>query len=92
LNLPCLEKNIEPYDVMTADEAFMTGTPFCLLPVISLNGVTIGAGRMGPVTSQLLTAWGDAVGVDIAAQIKKWDAEREGRGPSGPSPYSFKGR
>ncbi|MDP3182435.1 MAG: aminotransferase class IV, partial [Desulfobaccales bacterium] len=47
LNLPCLEKNIEPYDVMTADEAFMTGTPFCLLPVISLNGVTIGAGRMG---------------------------------------------
>ncbi len=92
LNLPCLEKNIEPYDVITADEAFMTGTPFCLLPVISLNNVTIGAGKMGPVTSRLLKIWADAVGVDIAGQIKKWDAERQGGGPQGPSPYSFKGR
>jgi len=45
---------------------------------------------MGPVTGQLLTAWSDAVGVDIPGQIKKWDAGREGCGPSGPSPYSFK--
>ncbi len=89
LNLPCLEKNIEPYDVITAAEAFMTGTPFCLLPVTSINSLTIGAGRMGPVTSQLLKIWGDAVGVDIPGQIKKWDAEREESGPVGPSPYSF---
>ena len=47
LNLKCIEKNIEPYDVYTADEAFMTGTPFCILPVSSLNGEIIGNGKMG---------------------------------------------
>ena len=42
LGIPVVEKNIEPYDVYTADEAFMTGTPFCILPVVSLNGSEIG--------------------------------------------------
>ena len=28
LGIECIEKNIEPYDIYTADEAFMTGTPF----------------------------------------------------------------
>jgi len=42
MNIPCRAKNIEPYDVYTADEAFVTGTPFCVLPVVSLNKITIG--------------------------------------------------
>jgi branched-chain amino acid aminotransferase len=92
LGFTCLEKNLETYDVMTADEAFMTGTPFCLLPVTSLNSVTIGDGRLGPVTRQLLNTWGDRVGVDIEAQIKQWDAGRSGAQAQGPSPYSFKGK
>lgn len=90
LGLSCMEKNIEPYDVILADEAFMTGTPFCLLPVTSLNSVAIGNRQMGPITRLLLDTWGEKVGVDIVAQIKKWDAEREGMGPIGTSPYSFK--
>ena len=45
LNIPVVEKNIEPYDVYDADEAFMTGTPFCMLPVTKLNGVKIGSGK-----------------------------------------------
>jgi branched-chain amino acid aminotransferase len=89
LGLGCVEKNLEPYDVMLADEAFMTGTPFCLLPVTSLNSVAIGNRQMGPITRLLLDTWGANVGVDIAAQIKKWDAAQEGTGPMGPSPYSF---
>jgi branched-chain amino acid aminotransferase len=92
LGLPCVERNIETYDVMLADEAFMTGTPFCLLPVTSLNCVTIGAGRMGPITRLLLDTWSKQVGVNIEGQIKAWDAAREGSGPSGPSPYSFKAK
>jgi len=42
LKLKCIEKNIELYDVYNADEAFMTGTPFCILPVTSLNKVILG--------------------------------------------------
>jgi len=90
LDLSCIEKNIEPYDVITADEAFMTGTPFCILPVSSLNSVPIGNEPMGKITRQLLDAWSSEVGVDIAVQIKKWDSERRGQGTAGPSPYSFK--
>ena len=90
LNLSCIEKNIEPYDIITADEAFMTGTPFCILPVTGLNSVTIGEGKMGNVTRLLLDVWGQNVGVDIEGQIKKWDSEGGVLKASGPSPYSFK--
>ncbi|MBI1870526.1 MAG: aminotransferase class IV [Chlamydiae bacterium] len=90
LGLKSVEKNIEPYDVMTADEAFMTGTPFCLLPVTSLNGTKIGDGKMGNMTKKLLNAWSENVGVDIVGQIKKWDAQRGEKVSNAPSPYAFK--
>ena len=90
LGLSCIEKNIEPYDVITAEEAFMTGTPFCILPVSSLNSVPIGNEPMGKITRQLINAWSNEVGVDIVEQIKKWDSERGAQTLSGPSPYSFK--
>ena len=89
LGLLCIEKNIEPYDVMTSDEAFMTGTPFCLLPVTSLSSVSIGQRRMGPITRKLLDTWSEKVDVDIEEQIKQWDAKRKGKDVPGPSPYSF---
>ncbi len=88
LSVRCLEKNIEPYDVMTADEAFMTGTPFCLLPVSSLDGVAIGSGPMGPLTRRITEKWSENVGVDIVAQIKRWD-EQGTESAAGPSPYAF---
>jgi branched-chain amino acid aminotransferase len=92
LGLPCVEKNIEPYDVMTADEAFMTGTPFCILPVSSLNAIPIGNEPMGKITGRLIELWSSEVGVDIVGQIKKWDADRGENAATGPSPYSFKSK
>ena len=87
LNLPVVESNIELYDVYTADEAFMTGTPFCMLPVTSLNSVGIGSGEVGPVFSSLLNKWGSNVGLDIKGQIQSWSG---GTNVSGPTPYQFK--
>jgi branched-chain amino acid aminotransferase len=89
LGYSCIEKNIEPYDVYTADEAFMTGTPFCILPVTGLNGVKIDNGAMGPVTKALLEKWGKKVGVDIIAQIKKFNLEFEEGSSNAPTPYRF---
>ena len=57
LGLTVIEKNIEPYDVYTADEAFMTGTPFCMLPVTKLNGLPIGDGNVGSVFNSILQQW-----------------------------------
>lgn len=93
LGIPVIEKNIDAYDVHTADEAFMTGTPFCALPVTSLNGSAIGTGKVGPVFNRLLDQWGKNTGIDIAGQIRGWDAARgDSSGNSAPTPYRFKGK
>jgi branched-chain amino acid aminotransferase len=90
LRLRCIERDIEPYDVYTADEAFMTGTPFCILPVTSLNTVKIGSGNTGAVTKLLLDTWSDNVGVDIVAQIKAYSANAGQISRTTFTPYSFK--
>lgn len=89
LGLEVEERNIEPYDVYTATEAFMTGTPFCMLPVTSLNGLPIGNGLVGETFKALIRRWGENVGVDIVAQITHWDNVYD-HAVSGPTPYSFK--
>ncbi len=86
LEITCETVNMEPFDILQADEAFMTGTPFCILPVVSLDGQAIGSGLPGAFTSLLLSAWGEDVDVDIRRQIQSWDVEG---GPSGSTPYQF---
>lgn len=90
LGIPVVEKNIESYDVHTADEAFMTGTPFCMLPVTRLNDLPIGDGAIGDGFRTLLGQWSKAVGIDIAAQIKAWNSADGGVGSDAPTPYRFK--
>jgi len=89
LELECAEKNFETYDIYAADEAFMTGTPFCILPVTKLNSVDIGDGKMGLVTQKLLDQWSANVGVNIAHQIKKFGNECKNMMGDAPTPYSF---
>ena len=86
LSIPCSERNLEPYDVYTADEVFLTSTPFCLLPAVSVDGHTIGTGIPGPLANQLLDAWGEKVGVDIpgqAAAYAELAREYSGKGHDG---------
>lgn len=90
MKMKWVEKNIEPYDVITADEAFMTGTPFCLLPVTHLNGTAIGDGKVGKVTNQLLAQWSKNVGLDIVKQIQDWNKAGGQVSSDAPSPYRFK--
>lgn len=92
LGLKAIEKNVETYDVLFADEAFMTGTPFCILPVSSLNSIQIGDGRMGKVTKLLLETWSANVGVDIIGQIKSWGRVHGVQTTTAPSPYEFRKR
>lgn len=91
LGMPIIEKNIDAYDVYNADEAFITGTPFCMLPVTSLNGLDIGDGKVGSQFSALIAQWSSNTGTDIIGQIKNWNTEDEKREHGkGPSPYKFK--
>ena len=91
LGFEVIEKNIEPYDVYNADEAFMTGTPFCMLPVTSLNDVKIGDGKVGQHFNSLLNQWSKNMNLNISNQIKQWN-KADGQIDSGTSPYRFKSK
>lgn len=90
LGIPVIEKNIEPYDVATADEAFYTATPFCLLPVTKFNGETLGNGMLGVITQKLLDQWSKNVGVNIYEQILEYGKDIDGIRSNAASPYAFK--
>lgn len=70
LDLPIEECQLLPYDVITADEAFFTSTPYCIMPATKFNGTTIGNGQVGPITQKLIAAWSQMVGTDIIEQAQ----------------------
>ena len=86
------ETNLIKDDVQNADEAFMTATPFCMLPVTTIHGEKIGSGNRGPIFDKLLSKWSTNVGIDIEKQIKNFNKELENNDISGPSPYQFKNK
>ncbi len=90
LDIECYEKNIEPYDVVMADEAFMTATPFCILPVMHFQGNPIGTGKFGEITRKILNRWSDEVGLDIEGQIKAYADSAIHEQSDAPSPYEFR--
>jgi branched-chain amino acid aminotransferase len=70
LSIPVQVTDFQPYDIYTADEAFFTSTPYCIMPATKFNGLPVGDGQVGPVTKRLLQAWSELVGVDIVAQAQ----------------------
>lgn len=89
LDIKCIEKNLETYDAYTADECFMTATPFCLLPVCRFNGLKIGSGKLGPITQRIHDKWSENVGLDIFQQIRDYSGECKELNKDQPTPYVF---
>jgi branched-chain amino acid aminotransferase len=63
-----IEGDFTPYDLYNADEAFLASTSPTIVPIQSVNGVKIGKRVPGRVTTQLIQAWSQMVGVDIVVQ------------------------
>ena len=78
LGLPATVEHLQPYDAYTADEAFFTSTPFCVLPVTYIDKRPMGDGKPGPITMQLLAAWSEAVGIDVIDQAMQLSGGTEG--------------
>jgi branched-chain amino acid aminotransferase len=57
LGTPCKETIITLYDCYNADEAFLTGTAAEAIPMVKLDGRSIGTGRPGAITSQLIASF-----------------------------------
>ncbi|MCY4081581.1 MAG: aminotransferase class IV [Caldilineaceae bacterium] len=70
VGIPTQITDFQPYDIYTADEAFFTSTPYCIMPATKFNGLPVGDGTVGPVARQLLQAWSDLVGLDIIGQAQ----------------------
>ena len=64
------EGNISVDRALKAEEAFLTSTPWCMMPVVRINGKAIGDGRPGAIFQQLLESWSSAAHVDIAQQVQ----------------------
>jgi branched-chain amino acid aminotransferase len=66
------EADIDLYDAYVADEAFITSTSWCLVPVKSINGKPMAAGAWGPVTRRLSEGYKERLGgFDYVAQYTR---------------------
>ena len=68
------EESLQSAALATADEILLSSTPNCLLPATRFDGLPVGVGQPGPLYRQLLAAWSESVGVDIAGQAQACSA------------------
>lgn len=67
--IPFKEEDIQPYDVINADEAWVPTTPYCLGPVVKINGHPIGSGSPGKLWRGIIDLWSKKVGKDIYGEL-----------------------
>jgi branched-subunit amino acid aminotransferase/4-amino-4-deoxychorismate lyase len=86
LGIRFVERDIQVFEASNSDEAFLTSTPYCLMPVTKINGRTIGNGQPGPIYRRLQGEWSQRVGLDIERQFLDGAARRlAARGPNATS-------
>ena len=66
-DIPVVERNFSLVDTYGADEAFLTGTFGAQTPVSSIDGRTIGAGELGPMTTRIRALYKDLITVEVDA-------------------------
>ena len=66
-------------ELLTADEVFLTSTPWCVLAAVRIDRNPIGKGVPGPVFHELLNAWSENVSLDLAEQARTGKMRQPGR-------------
>jgi branched-chain amino acid aminotransferase len=61
LGLPVVERSIDRTELYVADELFICGTGYGIVPVTSVDRTPVGAGGVGPQTLALMELYGRAV-------------------------------
>jgi branched-chain amino acid aminotransferase len=54
IKIPTHEHVITRHEVFISDESFLTGTAAEIVPVIKVDGRTIGSGKPGPITKKIM--------------------------------------
>jgi branched-chain amino acid aminotransferase len=68
--VPFMERDLSPEEFRAADEAWLSSTSICLLPIVRCDREAMGAGKPGPMYARMLGAWDQAVGLDVAEQAR----------------------
>ena len=71
LNLKTKVKNISIKELKSADEVFLSGTAAEVTPVIKLEKMKIGTGKIGPVTQVVMEKYSDIV-MNSNKMYSKW--------------------
>ena len=71
LNLKTKVKNISVKELKSADEVFLSGTAAEVTPVIKLEKMKIGTGKIGPVTQVVMEKYSDTV-MNSNKMYSKW--------------------
>lgn len=71
-NIPFVTRPLTVPEFHSSDEAMLTSTSICMLPIVECDGKPIGSGQPGPVYRRLLAAWSEFVGVDVAEQARRF--------------------
>jgi branched-chain amino acid aminotransferase len=53
LGIPAAERDLTPYDLYTAEEAFLCSTAGGIFPIAEVDGRRVGAGTLGPLTQRV---------------------------------------
>jgi branched-chain amino acid aminotransferase len=61
LGLDVYERDVTPFELLTADEVFLVGTRAEILAVGTIGGTKVGAGGVGPLTKRLYQEFGKVV-------------------------------
>lgn len=59
--IPCAEIPFTRHDIFVAEECFLTGSAAEVIPVVRLDGRTLGDGKPGPITLKLKAAFHNLV-------------------------------
>ena len=76
------EDDYSTYDVYVADEAFVSSTRLCMVPVDTINGLRLSGELPGPLTRRLLSGWSELVGVDFVQQALDTVSGDDGGSPA----------
>jgi branched-subunit amino acid aminotransferase/4-amino-4-deoxychorismate lyase len=70
IGVPFVMRRLSVDELQSADEAMLTSTSICLLPIVTCDGRPIGTARPGAIYRRLLAAWNELVGLDVAEQAR----------------------
>jgi branched-chain amino acid aminotransferase len=69
--IPARERSFSLTEVYSSDEAFVTGTFAGVVPVHTVDGRRIGAGRRGPMVERLQALYQELVRADVAGRAAR---------------------